>query len=145
MKIEIFDFWLVEFEVQIFDCIFAMTISNQTFSFQSQLLSKNDHFNSLWNSWSLCRTRLRPLIGLKVVYFMMFISLIALVVKISVLDRKFFLEVNQVKLTFSRGQSPRVSPLLITLTLARSPRSPREAKLENWNHQLVIGRVMDRF
>ena len=42
--------------------------------------------------------------GLKVVYFMMFISLIALVVKISVLVRKFFLEVNQVKLTFSRGQ-----------------------------------------
>ena len=38
---------------------------------------------------SLCRTRLRPIIGLKVVYFMMFISLIALVVKISVLDRKF--------------------------------------------------------
>ena len=34
---------------------------------------------------------------------------------------KIFSEVNQVKLTFSRGQSPRVSPLLITLTLARSP------------------------
>ena len=46
----------------------------------------------------------------KLFIFMMFISLIALVVKSKRFGPKIFslfLEVNQVKLTFSRGQSPR--------------------------------------